>query len=206
MATSCAQPTQNILKKPWIWPAGNSQVTTPPWQKHLYLVTHPHLPGQPIAAKDNLTYFIAAVQAHNPASSWNSVITAHTVVVYTWYLPLHQLCSPNWWILWTNFWTHLSKTGDSALGCAGHLPSFLSVPDMCFCPCLACAGAMPTASWQHCTSSPELRQDSATSCTGLRDLWEGQQPPWKHESPARLWHFCFWWTKQQKNKGERGRK
>lgn len=50
-------------KKPWIWPAGNSQVTTAPWQVHLYLVTHPHLAGQPVAAKDNLTYFTAAVYA-----------------------------------------------------------------------------------------------------------------------------------------------
>lgn len=67
-----------------------------------------------------------------------------------WFTPdtshLHQLCSPNWWILWINFWTHPSKTGDSALGRAGSLPSLLSVPDTFLRPCLACAGATPSVS------------------------------------------------------------
>lgn len=76
---------KNMPQKPWIWPAGNSQVTPPPWQVHVYLVTHPHLWGQPIAAKDNLTYFYSSCASspdyyfflNNPASSWNSMIVTH---------------------------------------------------------------------------------------------------------------------------------
>lgn len=110
-----------------------------------------------------------------------------------WFIPdtshLHQLCSPNWGILWINFWTHLSKAGDNTLGCAGCLPSLLSVPDMCFCPCLACAGLCLVlhGSTAHCPHSFAM-----THARNSGTCEAGSRYP-ENIQVLLIWgHFCFW--------------